>query len=257
MLDAAHARGIRVHAWFTAACDEHYKALYPDSGRYHFTRGKDKPLISLADEGYLAYMEQITRELCRGYDVDGLHLDYIRYNHLLYGWSEDDLARYAAHGADPEHLRTLMQRMFCQDNPEDTLLFDAYRAGDESVHALARACRQDVVHFASRLTGLARAERSDLILSAALMPEGADVQGVCLFREGATALAMANGCSVTLFNPLETPITRIMAGNGEQTCTLATDIPSGAEKQLTLPFAPCTLQTFTGDKECCVYLAHV
>lgn len=336
MLDAAHARGIRVHAWFTSACDEHYKALHPDSGRYHFTRGKDKPLISLADEGYLAYMEQITRELCRGYDVDGLHLDYIRYNHLLYGWSEDDLARYAAQGADPEHLRGLMQRMFRQDKPEETLLLDAYRAGDESVHALARARRQDVVRFASRLTGLARAERSDLILSAALMPEGAyddlafsdlhygqnyedaaklydfalpmayskayekdaswvrmvaegtmkrgmktvvgvhayeggtgkslqadiaalegsGVQGVCLFREGATVLAMANGRSVTLFNPLDTPITRIIAGDGEQTCTLATDIPSCAEKQLTLPFVPCTLQTFTGDKECCVYLAQ-
>lgn len=53
-------------------------------------RGKDCGLISLADEGYLQYMENIVRELCRNNGIDGLHLDYIRYNHLLYGWSTED-----------------------------------------------------------------------------------------------------------------------------------------------------------------------
>ena len=53
LLDAAHSRGIRVHAWLTSANDEHYKALHPESGRCHYTRGKDKGLISLREANIL------------------------------------------------------------------------------------------------------------------------------------------------------------------------------------------------------------
>ena len=34
LLDCAHRRGIRVHAWLTSASDEHYKALHPESGSW-------------------------------------------------------------------------------------------------------------------------------------------------------------------------------------------------------------------------------
>ena len=141
LLDCAHRRGIRVHAWLTSASDEHYKALHPESGRCHFTRGKDKGLISLTDAGYLDYMQKVVRELCGRYDIDGLHLDYIRYNHLLYGWDESDQARYAAAGADLNHVRQLMERTFAR--------------------------------FAAALCEAVRAEKPNITLSAALMPEGA------------------------------------------------------------------------------------
>lgn len=174
LLEEAHKQGIRVHAWLTSASDEHYKALHPASGRVHITRGADKGLISLADDGYIAYMQQIVSELCSAYDIDGLHLDYIRYNHLLYGWSDDDCARYEASGADLNLLRSLMQRTFLRDaDSEPDCIFDALRAGNESVRALANTRRQDVVRFAQALTSTIRAERSNLTLSAALMPEGA------------------------------------------------------------------------------------
>ncbi len=171
LLEAAHKAGIRVHAWFTSASDASYKDKHPESGRYHYIKGRNQGLISLADEGYIAYMADVTREVCR-YPVDGLHLDYIRYNHLVYGWSEDDQANYAAEGADLDHLRAMMDRAFRdEEGPEN--FFEAYRNGDESVHALARARRKDVVHFATTLTTVARAAKPDIILSAALMPEGA------------------------------------------------------------------------------------
>ena len=174
LLDSAHARGIRVHAWLTSASDEHYKALHPESGRCHYTRGRDKGLISLRDEGYLNYMDRVVRELCGRYDIDGLHLDYIRYNHLLYGWDEEDQARYAADGADLPHLRRLMDRTFSGgEGGEEACIFDALREGDESVRALARARRQDVAAFARALVSRARAENRRILLSAALMPEGA------------------------------------------------------------------------------------
>lgn len=333
LLTAAHPAGIRVHAWFTSASDAAYKAKHPESGRYHYVNGRDKGLIAMADEDYIGYMADFTRELCRAYPIDGLHLDYIRYNHLIYGWSEDDLARYAAEGADVSVLRGMMDRAFPgEEGPE--IFFDAYRAGEENVHALARARRKDVRHFATTLTSAARAERSDLILSAALMPEGAyediafsdvhygqnyedaaglydyalpmaysqaygkdaawvrdvalgtmargmktivgvhayeggtgvtlqqdiaavqdiPVEGVCLFREGATALAFAEGSKVDLHNPLDNEITRIDAVRGDETVQLTCSVLPGEEKSIALPFAPQTLRAHTGDKEVCIYL---
>ena len=333
LINAAHPASIRVHAWFTSASDAAYKAKHPESGRYHYVNGRDKGLIAMADEDYIGYMADFTRELCRAYPIDGLHLDYIRYNHLIYGWSEDDLARYAAEGADVSVLRGMMDRAFPgEEGPE--IFFDAYRAGEANVHALARARRKDVRHFATTLTSAARAERSDLILSAALMPEGAyediafsdvhygqnyedaagfydyalpmaysqaygkdaawvrdvalgtmargmktivgvhayeggtgvtlqqdiaavqgiPVEGVCLFREGATALAFAEGSKVDLHNPLDNEITRIDAVRGDETVQLACSVLPGEEKSIALPFAPQTLRAHTGDKEVCIYL---
>ncbi len=173
LICAAHTRGIRVHAWFTSACDEHYKSLHPESGRCHYTRGKDRELIALTDEGYLAYMGQIVREVCRNYDIDGLHLDYIRYNHALYGWSEEDMKRYEAEGASIPHLRSLIESTFFLEPMQLGLLFDAWRSGDESALAFSRVRRTDVCRFARLLIDAARCEKSSLTVSAALMPEGA------------------------------------------------------------------------------------
>jgi len=340
LIDEAHQCGIRVHAWFTSACDESYKALHPESGRCHFVRGRDRELISLADEGYLSYMEKIIRELCRNYDIDGLHLDYIRYNHLTYGWAEEDLMRYQAEGADTDELRRMMHRMFVSEPKEENLLFDQYRAGNESVLALARTRRKDVVRFASVLTGVAKAERSGLILSAALMPEGAyddlafsdlhygqnyedaaklydyalpmaysraygrdaqwvkrvaegtmkrglktivglhayeggsglslradiealrdtPVSGICLFREGATAMGYADGKAFTLYNALDQSISRVVCRSGESTAEYTAEytasIAPGDEKTFRLPFETDSVQVFTGEKEASAYLAH-
>jgi len=173
LLDSAHARGIRVHAWLPATWDERWKALHPESGRCHYTRGRDNDLISLGDKGYRAHMIRLVRELCGRYEVDGLHLDYIRYNHLLYGWDAEDQRRYAAAGADMARLRELMEATFYGEGGETSCIFDALRDGDESARALAEVRRQDVRDFAGALTHAAREERKGLILSAALMPEGA------------------------------------------------------------------------------------
>lgn len=174
LLSAAHKEGVRVHAWFTSANDEHYKALHPESGRCHYVRGKDKGLISLTDAGYLSYMRGVLREVARHYDIDGLHLDYIRYNHLTYGWDERDVKRYVAAGADLAHLRALMERTFLRgEKNEENCIFDALRAGDESVRAVARVRREDVRRFAQELILPVREERKQIAVSAALMPEGA------------------------------------------------------------------------------------
>jgi uncharacterized lipoprotein YddW (UPF0748 family) len=171
-LDAAHQRGIRLHAWFTSASDALYKATYPKSGLYHLRNGRDRDIVSITDARYTDYMRGVIGDLCRNYDIDGLHLDYIRYNHLLYGWSDEDMARYASAGADVALLHGWVEQTFFNtETPE--LIFNKYREGEQNARLLASVRRKSVVRFAKAMIEAARAEKPELTLSAALMPEGA------------------------------------------------------------------------------------
>lgn len=336
-LDAAHKRGIRIHAWFTSASDSLYQAAHPERGLYHFVKGLGRDVVSIANTEYQHYMEDVVSDMVRRYDVDGVHLDYIRYNHLVYGWSPEDLKRYAARGVNPDRAVEMMKRTFCGDEPDEEYIFNAYRAGDKDALALADARRQDVFHFASALTKAARAAKGDICLSAALMPEGAyrdlafaglhygqnyedaaklytyalpmayskaydkgpewmklvaegtmhygvkpvmglhayekgtgktlladkravehmeGVLGVCLFREGATALAWAEEKSLRLYNALEEPILKIAAYKGEEEIAAEKTVAPGEEIHITLPFMPDSIGVFTEKGEASVYLAN-
>ena len=171
-LDAAHARGIRLHAWFTSASDVHYCAEHPAAGLCHFKKGPSEKIVSIADAEYARYLQSVLADLLRRYDVDGVHLDYIRYNHLLYGWSADDRQRYADAGIDLGRIEDLLEKTFYGGESEKEAIFDAYRAGDEDAVRLADARADAVLRFASPLAEIVRQE-SRAVLSMALMPEGA------------------------------------------------------------------------------------
>ena len=171
-VEAAHARGIRLHAWLTSASDESYKSAHPESGVYHYKRKRDSDVISMTDGGYIEYMKAVISDLAGRYDIDGIHLDYIRYSHVTYGWSEEDYRDLAGRGADTEHLKSLIDKTYYGQSPDGDAVFRAYRSGDKDALILAQKRRGDVSGFASALAEAARAERPEIELSAALMPEG-------------------------------------------------------------------------------------
>lgn len=172
-LDAAHKRGMRVHAWFTSAGDAAYAARYPERALYHYISGPHKRIVSLTDCEYQRYMRRIIGFMVKNYDVDGLHLDYIRYNNIICGWSKEDLDRYAAFGVSISRIREVMDKTFVSDNKDPEYIFNCYRRGDRDVRLLAEARRLNVRVFARMLASAAREERPDITVSAALMPEGA------------------------------------------------------------------------------------
>ena len=172
-ITAAHARGIRLHTWFTSAQDESYCAAHPDSGLVHLTKGPSDRIISIADVPYARYMRALIEDMLSRYPVDGMHLDYVRYNHLLYGWSDADMARYRERGIDAERARELVERTFSAEKRDGEDIFEAYSRGDENASALANARIEDVNRFVDALIGGVKQAWPNLCLSAALMPEGA------------------------------------------------------------------------------------
>ena len=133
MIDAGHAVGIRIHAWLVTDQDETYKENNPESGMWHYKRARDNENITPYDEGYNAYMAAIATEIATNYEIDGIHLDYIRYNHLCNGWSEQDFANLEAMGANIEKVRYLIEKTFYGVEGEEIdsqYIFNALRNGD-------------------------------------------------------------------------------------------------------------------------------
>lgn len=334
-LDAAHARGLRVHAWFTSAGDAAYAAAHPESALYHYLSGPHRRIVSITDCEYQRYMRRIIGHAFKTYDPDGLHLDYIRYNSIICGWSKEDMARYAAFGVNIDRIRRVMDRTFVGDKKDDKYIFNCYRSGDRDVRMLSEARRLNVRVFANLLTNAAREQKPDITVSAALMPEGAyddtafsdlhygqhyqdiagivdvalpmaysrsynederwvemvtrntmhkglhtvtgihafeggsgisvqkdvnaamsvdGVDGVCLFREGATCLARNENGSVFLYNPTGREITSLLVcGRGEE-FSIAASIACGQQETLRIPFEPTCIQAFAGGVEVPVYL---
>lgn len=172
VINCAHQYGIHVHAWFTSASDEHFKSIHPESGRAHFSRGKDRGLISFKNEAYREYLLDVLTEVTQNYSVDGIHLDYIRYNHMLYGWDEQDILAYEAFGADKNELFSFIENTFYSDVKDDSI-FEAYKRGNKTLSAFVNSRRNDVNQFAKYLLDGIRERRPELIYSAAVMPEGA------------------------------------------------------------------------------------
>ena len=170
---AAHARGMRLHTWFTSAQDKHWCAEHPENGLYHLTQGRSDRVVSITEPEYARFMHDVVADMLKMYDVDGVHLDYIRYNHLLYGWSDGDLERYAKHGADTSRLRELVNKTFYGGETDKQAVFEAFRRGDKDVCALVRTRIENLCRFADAVLEGVRQARPGITLSAALMPEGA------------------------------------------------------------------------------------
>ena len=178
MVDAAHAVGIRIHAWIACGQDESYKYAHPEAGLYHYTKGRDNNNIALNHSGYRTYMANIVKEIITKYRVDGIHLDYIRYNVLLNGWGEEDFAALKAMGANVARAKYLLNKTYLQnwipagDVVDSNYIFNQYKQGDKNALLMGQYRRNNVVSMATALRDAAKGADSQIVFSAAIMPEG-------------------------------------------------------------------------------------
>ncbi|MBO5966958.1 MAG: family 10 glycosylhydrolase [Clostridia bacterium] len=173
-IDAGHKRGIRIHAWICVVEDESYKSIHPDAGMWHYIRARDNNFITPWDEGYREYMGNVAKELAQ-YDIDGLHFDYIRYNHNANGWSEKDFENLAAMGANVERVKELVETTWGYHGrkADSNYIFSAYKNNDPYAVIIAKYRRNNVKELAKHIIDSARSINPNLIFSAATMPEGA------------------------------------------------------------------------------------
>ncbi len=104
LLPLAHARGIEVHAWIAVAPS--YHGVYRDLGIQPNqlgadvawrTRTRSGGTSEYLDPGLPAVQQHVAAvvgELAANYPLDGIHLDYVRYESAEHGYHPDALARF-------------------------------------------------------------------------------------------------------------------------------------------------------------------
>lgn len=92
LIERAHARGIEVHAWFPVTPSG--TAVNP-SWRTVSSTGKISTSVDPGHPDAFRYLADVILEPARHYELDGLHLDYIRYpEDANYGWNPAAVERF-------------------------------------------------------------------------------------------------------------------------------------------------------------------
>lgn len=184
LIERARQRGLEVHAWVNvllvagfgqALPPGHLAAEHPEwlmvprgSARLAVTeRGSRLLEILRRDRGggdvegfYLSpavpevgdHLEKVMRELVRGYVLDGLHFDFIRYP-----------------SGDYDYSRSALEGFLARRGSRGDLLAEALSEPE----AFAQYRRDALTALARRLSQASRAERQGLVISAAVVPEEA------------------------------------------------------------------------------------
>jgi uncharacterized lipoprotein YddW (UPF0748 family) len=112
----AHAAGIKVQAWccvyYEGAVDDANTALHPAWLVRSFAgRPFEKNFLSPANPEVNPYLLSVMKDLL-AYDIDGIHLDYIRYPCSAFDYSDAARAAFKAeHGFDPQDLLDHVERI--------------------------------------------------------------------------------------------------------------------------------------------------
>ena len=132
LVPLAHAAGLEVHAWMNCCLvwsgarlpvdRRHVVNAHPEwiarmaDGR-SMTRlgardrkrlGVEGIFLSPAHPGVRTFLANVAREIATRYDVDGIHLDYIRHPSIAIGYDQTTRARFALeYGVDPSTFSRL------------------------------------------------------------------------------------------------------------------------------------------------------
>ena len=182
-----HASGLKIHAWMNTylvwsarqlpSNDNHILNRNPEWVDHSFFKMMklysenvslrnqigNQHYLSPAHPGVKDHLLQVFEEILLKYDIDGLHLDYIRYNDADFGYNRTARNRFKQeYGIDPIQLYTSSKGESSAPNIEDSRQdlwqkWNQYRR--DSVTDLVRQCNSLILDV-----------KSDCILSAAVKP---------------------------------------------------------------------------------------
>jgi len=185
MIEKAHAKGIKIHAWVNVYVlwssgqapysrdhifykkqdwfDQNSKELEPLELLKKYRKGNGK------DEGiYLAphhpevnqYLLAVFREVVAKYEIDGLHLDYIRYKDSQYGKNVKAMDEYTKSNGENPNIFLSTKRLSSNDDSQFTAKVS--RWGDYK--------RQAITELVKNIDAMIEEVRPNCILSAAVKP---------------------------------------------------------------------------------------
>jgi uncharacterized lipoprotein YddW (UPF0748 family) len=175
----AHNAGIQVHLWYIVAEDMLYVTSHPDAAVFHSPKpgvnnnpyiGSDSK-VNLLYPGYKDYVLSNIKYFLENFNSDGIHLDVIRYSHLVYSFDTYQLAKAASMGCDTAKILNLFRNDY--SNMSGNGFVSLYNSGDPDVVKWV-TMRKNIIHdYISSIKDLINDIKPGIELSAAFMPEGA------------------------------------------------------------------------------------
>ena len=140
-IEEAHKRGLEFHAWMNVF---ESRSAYPGSPAQKFPEWvcRDRDGNIMPDEiAWLSpglpevreYLVQVALEIVKNYDIDGLHLDFVRWNEHTNTATSLKLARRAAEMGVPEGMITEDQLQELLQNPAGRYLYDVQHPYSQGV----------------------------------------------------------------------------------------------------------------------------
>jgi uncharacterized lipoprotein YddW (UPF0748 family) len=167
----AHKSRMKVHAWFVVNGDAAWTAKHPEDMMVHLKNGPTSGRVSPLAPNYQKYIKDLIREIIDNYDIDGVHLDYIRYSHAVYSFDKYVLDAAKNRGIDVNQVKNILNQTFY--NPKDgSIVIRAYQSGDPAIVAWEKLRRDIITGFAQNIKEVVKSAQHPLPFSAALMPEG-------------------------------------------------------------------------------------
>ena len=188
IVTACHKRSIEVHAWYVFNADNNWGKNHPEDAMYHvgkpnawdkgpYSKNDDPQKIPICplSPGYRSYFKSLVQEVLEGYDVDGIHLDYIRYGHLCYCFCPRHQAFAAKNGIQVGKVREAIYTTFYAPKKQSDLYFNLYRTGDRNVTHWVGMREEEIDQAVKAIREVVKAKKPSLALSASFMPEGGEL----------------------------------------------------------------------------------
>lgn len=158
LVELARARGIEVHAYFSVFPEGDPNSTDLDPGRAVLAQhpewavidvnGKPTTFVCAGQPGYRAYLLDLVREVLNTYDLDGIHLDFIRYPRAAC-FCEHCLGEIRARfGLDRDDVVGLLERREFTSRSYDERAIALHEADSlidyycENVHQTVKAVRE-------------------------------------------------------------------------------------------------------------------
>ncbi|MFQ6608566.1 MAG: glycoside hydrolase family 10 protein, partial [Fidelibacterota bacterium] len=130
-IEQAHARGLELHAWFNvfASASLHEGAPAAEHPEWICRDRSGNPMteniaLSPGLDSVREYLVSVAMEIIRNYDIDGLHLDYIRWNEYTNSTRSSDYAKWVRETRALDGMITQEQIEELSENPEGRYLYD-------------------------------------------------------------------------------------------------------------------------------------
>ncbi|MDI6617858.1 MAG: family 10 glycosylhydrolase [Clostridiales bacterium] len=175
IVEEAHKKNLRVHAWFVINSDMQWAHNHPDDAMRYIDGRADESgkRVSLLSISYREYVKKLICEVIRNYDVDGIHVDYIRYMDAEICFNErNEVSRAKALGINMKRVKEFMDKTFYIEKDMKSI-FEAYDNGDKDIRDWINLRKDAVNSFAREIRDIVKGMDPEIKYSASLVPWGA------------------------------------------------------------------------------------